>query len=142
MRNFDYVGLKNQKWDSEAVAYIAAIHEAKGRQELYLKQKLQELDKLVDIARVQSTETSNEIGHPHGEYTAQTAFMRQDHSAYKRRGRDCRLSRCPKCNSRELRIYYLHGKLYPATAQNFVQPFREKYRWQIQKRTELYQCGR
>lgn len=61
MRNFDYVGLKNQKWDSETVAYIAAIHEAKGRQELYLKQKPQELDKLVEIARVQSTETSNEI---------------------------------------------------------------------------------
>ena len=61
MRNFDYIGLKNQKWDSETVAYIAAIHEAKGRQELYLKQKPQELDKLVEIARIQSTETSNEI---------------------------------------------------------------------------------
>lgn len=61
MRSFDYVGLKNQKWDSETVAYLAAIHEAKGRQELYLKQKPQELDKLVEIARIQSTETSNEI---------------------------------------------------------------------------------
>ena len=61
MRNFDYVGLKNQKWDSETVAHIAAIHEAKGRQELYLKQKPQELDKLVEIARIQSTEISNEI---------------------------------------------------------------------------------
>ena len=37
MRAFDYVALKNQKWDSEIVAYIAAIHEAKGKQELYLK---------------------------------------------------------------------------------------------------------
>lgn len=61
MRSFDYVGLKNQKWVSETVAYLAAIHEAKGRQELYLKQKPQELDKLVEIARIQSTETSNEI---------------------------------------------------------------------------------
>lgn len=61
MRSFDYVGLKNQKWDSKTVAYLAAIHEAKGRQELYLKQKPQELDKLVEIARIQSTETSNEI---------------------------------------------------------------------------------
>ncbi len=61
MRSFDYVGLKNQKWDSETVAYLAAIHEAKGRQGLYLKQKPQELDKLVEIARIQSTETSNEI---------------------------------------------------------------------------------
>ena len=61
MRTFDYIALKNQKWDSEIVAYIAAIHEAKGRQELYLKQLPQELDRLVDIARIQSTETSNEI---------------------------------------------------------------------------------
>ena len=34
---FDDIALKNQKWDSEIVAYIAAIHEAKGKQELYLK---------------------------------------------------------------------------------------------------------
>ena len=61
MRSFDYVGLKNQKWDSKTVAYLAAIHEAKGRQELYLKQKPQELGRLVEIARIQSTETSNEI---------------------------------------------------------------------------------
>ena len=61
MRNFDYVGLKNQKLDSETVAHIAAIHEAKGRQELYLKQKPQKLNKLVEIDRIQSTETSNEI---------------------------------------------------------------------------------
>ena len=37
MRAFDYVALKDQKWDSEIVAYIAAIHEAKGKQKLYLK---------------------------------------------------------------------------------------------------------
>lgn len=61
MRTFDYVSLKNQKWDSETVAYIAAIHEAKGKQELYIKQKPQELEKLVEIAKIQSTETSNEI---------------------------------------------------------------------------------
>ena len=30
MRTFNYVALKNQKWDSEIVAYIAAIHEMKG----------------------------------------------------------------------------------------------------------------
>ena len=44
MRAFDYVALKNQKWDSETVAYIAAIHEAKGKHELYLKYAPQELE--------------------------------------------------------------------------------------------------
>ena len=61
MRTFNYLALKNQKWDSEIVSYIAAIHEMKGKQELYIKQKPQELIKLVEIAKVQSTETSNEI---------------------------------------------------------------------------------
>lgn len=61
MRAFDYVALKNQKCDSETVAYIAAIHEAKGKQELHLKHAPQELDKLVGIAKVQSAETSNAI---------------------------------------------------------------------------------
>lgn len=61
MRTFDYIALKNQKWDSEVVAYIAAIHEAKGRRELYLKQLPQELDRLVEFAKIQSTKTSNEI---------------------------------------------------------------------------------
>lgn len=57
--------------------------------------------------------------------------MRQDHSAYTRRGRNCRLSRCPQCYSRELRIYPRYGKLYLTITQNFVQPFRKKYRRQI-----------
>lgn len=37
MRAFDYVAMKDQKWDPKIVAYIAAIHEAKGKQKLYLK---------------------------------------------------------------------------------------------------------
>ena len=61
MRTFNYVALKNQKWDSEIVAYIAAIHEMKGKQDLYIRQKPQELEKLVEIAKVEITETSNEI---------------------------------------------------------------------------------
>lgn len=61
MRIFNYSALKNKKWDNEIVAYIAQIHEHKAKQELFLKQKPQELDKLVEIAKVQSTESSNEI---------------------------------------------------------------------------------
>ncbi len=61
MRNFDYTDLKNVKWDSEVLGLVAQIHEYKGRQELYLKQKPEQLNKLVEIAKVQSTEASNEI---------------------------------------------------------------------------------
>lgn len=61
MRTFDYTKLKEQKWDSEILGLVAQIHEFKGRQELYLKQKPVELDRLIEIAKVQSTESSNEI---------------------------------------------------------------------------------
>lgn len=61
MRDFDYVSLKNEKWDSEIIGYIAAIHEMKGRQNLYLKQKPDALNALVEIAKIQSTESSNAI---------------------------------------------------------------------------------
>ena len=61
MRTFNYTELKNKKWDNEIVAYIAQIHEHKAKQELFLKQKPQGLEKLVEIAKVQSTESSNEI---------------------------------------------------------------------------------
>lgn len=61
MRTFDYTKLKERKWDSEILGLVAQIHEFKGRQELYLKQKPVELDRLIEIAKVQSTESSNEI---------------------------------------------------------------------------------
>lgn len=61
MRKFNYDLLKNQKWDSEILGLVANIHEAKGKENLYLKQNPAELDKLVEIAKVQSTESSNAI---------------------------------------------------------------------------------
>jgi len=61
MRNFDYSRLKDRKWDKEVLNYIGLIHEYKGRQQLYLSQKPDELDRLVEIAKRQSTEASNEI---------------------------------------------------------------------------------
>ncbi len=51
MRVFDYSALKNYHWDSEILGLVAQIHEYKGRQELYLKQKPAVLDKLVEIAK-------------------------------------------------------------------------------------------
>ncbi len=61
MRSFDYGKLKERTWDSEILGYIAQIHEYKGRQELYLKQTPDTLDRLVEVAKIQSTEASNEI---------------------------------------------------------------------------------
>ena len=61
MRDFNYSAIKNQKWDSEILGYIAAIYKEAGKQELYLKQRPEELEKLVEIAKIQSTEASNAI---------------------------------------------------------------------------------
>lgn len=61
MRTFNYLSIKEQKWDSEILGLIAAIYRYAGKQELYLKQKPNELEKLVEIAKIQSTEASNAI---------------------------------------------------------------------------------
>ena len=61
MRSFDYQKLAQQKWDSEILLYVAKIHEYKGRQDLYIRQKPVELERLVEVARIQSTEASNKI---------------------------------------------------------------------------------
>lgn len=61
MRSFNYSKIKDKKWDSDILGLIAAIYKEVGKQELYLKQKPNELDKLVEIAKIQSTESSNAI---------------------------------------------------------------------------------
>lgn len=61
MREFDYSKLKERTWDNEIIAYVAQIHEFKGKQDLYLRQKPVELNRLVQIAKIQSTESSNQI---------------------------------------------------------------------------------
>ena len=61
MRRFNYSKLKEQSWDSEILGLIAAIYKEAGKQELYLKQRPKELERLVEIAKIQSTEASNAI---------------------------------------------------------------------------------
>ena len=61
MRNFNYSAIQEKKWDSEVLSLVAAIYKEAGKQELYLKQHPDELDKLVEIAKIQSTEASNAI---------------------------------------------------------------------------------
>lgn len=58
---FDYSKLENRTWDKEILNYIGLIHEYKGRQQLYLAQRPDELDKLIEKAKIQSTEASNAI---------------------------------------------------------------------------------
>ena len=61
MREFNYSTIKEQKWDSDILGLIAAIYKEAGKQELYLKQQPEALEKLVEIAKIQSTEASNAI---------------------------------------------------------------------------------
>lgn len=61
MRTFNYSLIKSEKWDSDILGLIAAIYREVGKQELYLKQKPQSLERLVEIAKIQSTEASNAI---------------------------------------------------------------------------------
>lgn len=61
MRNFNYQKYKQMNWDNEIINYLSRIHECKGRQELFSRQKPVELEKLVEVAKVQSVEASNRI---------------------------------------------------------------------------------
>ena len=61
MKTFNYSIIRGQKWDSDILGLIAAIYKEAGKQELYLKQRPDELEKLVEIAKIQSTEASNAI---------------------------------------------------------------------------------
>ena len=61
MRQFDYTYLADRTWDNEIISFIAKIHEYKGKQDLYLRQKPVELNRLIEIAKIESTESSNRI---------------------------------------------------------------------------------
>lgn len=61
MRAFDYLALKNKKWDTEVLELVAMIREYKGKQEIYLRQKPLILDRLVELSKIQSTQASNQM---------------------------------------------------------------------------------
>lgn len=61
MKIFNYSKYKDVTWDNEIMGYISQIHEFKGRlSSSELKSKAQ-INKLVEIAKIQSTEASNKI---------------------------------------------------------------------------------
>lgn len=61
MRNYDYA----EKWEKlltpKIVAMLTQIHEYKGEQALFIEAKADVLTKFVEIAKIQSTESSNKI---------------------------------------------------------------------------------
>ena len=61
MREFDYCKLRESSWNAEILSFVAQIREHKGRQDLYLRQKPVELKRLVEVAKIQSTDSSNRI---------------------------------------------------------------------------------
>ncbi len=61
MCSFNYDKYKDYTWDNEILSYVSQIHEFRGKQDLYVRQKPVELKRLVEIAKIQSTESSNSI---------------------------------------------------------------------------------
>ena len=67
MKTFNYSAIRQQKWDSDVLGLIAAIYKEAGKQELYLKQRPEELEKLVEIAKIRRTCTgTNRLARRHG----------------------------------------------------------------------------
>lgn len=61
MRLFNYSKYKDVTWDNEILGYISQIHEFKGKlSNIEIKNKAK-INKLVEIAKIQSTEASNKI---------------------------------------------------------------------------------
>lgn len=85
MREFNYSKYKDYKWDSEILGLVSGIHEYRGKQELYLAQKPAVLDKLVEVAKVKSTESSNAI---EGIFTSNTRLNQLMQSKTTPRNRD------------------------------------------------------
>lgn len=61
MRKFDYSQMQSKVWENEILALVSAIHEYKGRQDLFFRQKPVELNRLIETAKRQSVESSNWI---------------------------------------------------------------------------------
>lgn len=61
MRAFDYRALEKKAWDTDIVNLVAKIHEYRGRQNLFIRQKPTDLECLVENAKIQSTEASNKL---------------------------------------------------------------------------------
>ena len=61
MRKFDLVSETSTLMTNNIVNLLSAIHEYRGKQNLYIEAKPDVLSSLLSIARVQSTSSSNKI---------------------------------------------------------------------------------
>ena len=61
MRTFDYDSFRKASIPNDVVMYLSQINEYKGKQQLFYKQKSDILEKLVSVAKIQSTASSNRI---------------------------------------------------------------------------------
>ena len=61
LREFNYLKLMELSLPVNIYHTIAKIHEYKGKQELYVKNYPDVLDKMIDVAKIQSTKSSNAI---------------------------------------------------------------------------------
>ena len=61
MRTYDFTKNYEKLLTPDIVALLTQIHEYKGEQALFIEAKADTLTKLVEIAKIQSTESSNKI---------------------------------------------------------------------------------
>lgn len=61
MKEINYRAIEKMPITIEVMNMISVLHEYKGRQELYIETQPEILDKLMKVARIQSTEASNKI---------------------------------------------------------------------------------
>ncbi len=69
MKEINYRKIEEMPITIEVMNMISALHEYKGRQELYIETQPEILERLMEVARIQSTEASNKI---EGIYTSDT----------------------------------------------------------------------
>ncbi len=61
MHDYEYTDIPGKLLTPEIVNLLSAIHECKGKQELYIEAQTDVLTALLDIAKIQSTKASNKI---------------------------------------------------------------------------------
>ncbi len=61
MKDFNYSKYINYSWDNEILSLVSQIHEYKGKQSFFENKNAVKIKKLVEIAKIQSTEASNKI---------------------------------------------------------------------------------
>ena len=106
---------------------------------MYLKQKPEELDKLIEIAKIQSTEASNEI---EGIRTTNTRLKQlvADKTTPRNRDEEEIMGYRDVLNTIHENYEYIPdpGELYSATPPRFVSIFGERNRRPLQKYAKLY----